>query len=98
MVLLLARDHMVLHLSAAEFLRLCWIDERRQQRTCAATIRLRRFNKNYATSPESCSNVFIDLQMTEIVAARIIDKPRTATYLLRNCQHEQEDHSIKLPY
>jgi hypothetical protein len=41
-------------------------DEHHQQVTCAATIRLRRFNENYAAR---CAHTFIDLQMTDIVSA-----------------------------
>jgi hypothetical protein len=68
---------MVLHLSADDFLQLglqlARFDQRRQQRTCAAT-NLRRFKSNYEASPKTCADIFMDLQTTHIDAARV-NKP-----------------------
>jgi hypothetical protein len=73
---------MLLHLFVLpNFFSSAGFDEHHHQRTCATiTIRLRRFNENYATSPESFSNIFIDLQMTEIVAAPVRSLAQQPTY------------------
>jgi hypothetical protein len=74
---------MVLHLSADEFLNLGLgifpgFDERSQQRTCNAT-KLRRFKSNCGSNPDSCAQLFVDLQTSE---AANIRKPNPVCMLM----------------
>ena len=73
---------MVLYLSSSEFLLLgldlSGFDEQRNKRTCAAT-NFRRFHSSFGASPQSCSNIFSDLQT---ISEHVINKPNPVYFMM----------------
>jgi hypothetical protein len=71
-------------LSPAEFqqlgLELVGFNEEWQDKTCQAT-NLRRFRAIFGPSPETCSQMFEDLQTTNIEEARVV-KPNPAYFMM----------------
>jgi hypothetical protein len=61
-------------------LKLIGFDQGCQNKTCAAT-NLRHFKAKYVASPETCANIFSNLQNTKIEAARI-NKPNTIYFFM----------------